>query len=547
MSDVSSSAFTHGSTHIAAVQYDRWPAWRIASLRKSGALTVDDKILQRILNTDAWSTNRTFSLLTALLNGEYALQQIVVVDVRATLKWITSALALGGLSAADTAELKNGLEYFTRWSNDEAQYLILDGNHRTYFLTEYLSGNIDLEAAAQSGEPAEILWRRLETGDEVSLEGKFTDLDHELQASIRNTVYYDVKIISARSLRDLRNIFINLNSGTPVCDSEMRILHFSSHAEWVRNKTYKNATLHEVLKSVQCKAEYNPQTKGDATFLTQIAMFMAVPTYSGTPKELERVYHVSSVPGVETTTPTARSKTNAALNTALKGIQILRASKCINFKTLSVRSLINFIWATWMLQDDQCPWRDSNEYTKPFVITDAAAWAQFFFDQELKRLNHPDASTRYYDAANKQVARVINPMSYLSHQRDLFHARKRAVKGIGGSPYDFADYADIRWIAADLFNKASMSELLNDKIIEEKGTRSAMPSLPAIAAANDWKDADGNPIRPTILLTPKYHAGHLMSVRDGGSSHIDNLVVQDKTSNLKQGALSRVKRSRVKR
>jgi hypothetical protein len=547
MSDVSSSAFTHGSTHIAAVQYDRWPAWRIASLRKSGALTVDDKILQRILNTDAWSTNRTFSLLTALLNGEYALQQIVVVDVRATLKWITSALALGGLSAADTAELKNGLEYFTRWSNDEAQYLILDGNHRTYFLTEYLSGNIDLEAAAQSGEPAEILWRRLETGDEVSLEGKFTDLDHELQASIRNTVYYDVKIISARSLRDLRNIFINLNSGTPVCDSEMRILHFSSHAEWVRNKTYKNAVFHEVLKSVKKDTKYDPQTKGDATFLTQVAMFITLPTYRGTEAELDRAFNASAVPGELTTTASARAKTDAALAVALKGIQIFRTSKCVNFKKLSVRSLMNFIWATWMLQDEKCPWRDSTKYPKPFVINNPAGWAQLFFDQELKRLNEPDSYQYYYDHTGAMIGREPHPMSYLSHQRDLFHARKRAVKGSGGSLYDFADYADIRWIAADLFSKATMSELLNDKIIEEKGTRSAMPSLPAIAAANDWKDADGNPIRPTILLTPKYHAGHLMSVRDGGSSHIDNLVVQDKTSNLKQGALSRVKRSRVKR
>lgn len=540
MSVMSSPAFTHGRTKIAGVQYERWSARKIAKLRKSGALTVDDKLLQRILNSDAWNTTRKFSLITALLNGEYALQQIVVVDVDGTLKWIKSALAMGGLSESDTAELKNGLEYFTRWANDEVQYLILDGNHRTYFLVEYLSDNIDLKAVSQDGEPTEILWRRESTGDEVSLEGKFTDLDHDLQAAILDTVFYDTKILSARSLRDLRNIFLNLNSGTPVLDSEMRILHFSSHAEWVRNKTYKNAVLHEVLKSVKKDAKYDPQTKGDATFLTQIAMFITTPTYRGTDDELDRVFTTSAVPGELTTTSFARSKTDAALNTALKGIQILRTTKRVNFKKLSTRSLMNFIWATWMLQDDKCPWRDSNEYTKPFVITDAGGWAQFFFDQELMRLNNPDAYQYYYDHDGSQIGREPHPQSYLSHQRDLSHARKRAVEGAGGSPYDFADYADIRWIAADLFNKASMSELLNDKIIEEKGTRSAMPSLPAIAAANDWKDSDGNSLRPTTLLTPQYHAGHLKSVRDGGSNDIDNLVVQDKTSNLKQGALSRV-------
>jgi hypothetical protein len=540
MSELSSPAFTHGRTKIASTQCVRWSARKITKLRKSGAMAVDDKLLQRILNTDGWDTTRKFSLITALLNGEYALQQIVVVDVNGTLEWITSALALGGLSASNTAELKNGLDYFTRWSNKEVEYLILDGNHRTYFLVEYLSGNLDLKAVSQDGEPTEILWRRESTGDEVSAEGPFTDLDHDLQAAILDTVFYDVKIITARSLRDLRNIFINLNSGTPVLNSEMRILHFSAHADWVRNKIYKNDVLHEVLKSFKKDAKYDPQTKGDGTFLTQISMFMTVPTYGGTDAELDRVFSADTVPGEQTTTPTARARTDAALNIALKGIQILRTSKRVNFKKLSVRSLMNFIWATWMLLDDKCPWRDSNEYTKPFVITNAAEWAQFFFDQELKRLNNPDAYRCYYDLNGEEIFHDLHPQSYPSHLRDLHHARKCAVKGAGGSPYNFADFADIRWIAADLFTKASISELLNDNIIEEKGTRSAMPPLPAIAAANDWKDSEGNPLRPTSLLTPQYHAGHLKSVRDGGSNDLDNLVVQDKTSNLKQGALSRV-------
>lgn len=499
---------TTAKVHSQAFQKPvRW----IYDLHTNNLLHYDPKRLQRLLTR--WLEGKRNSYYTTLFNGASFKDTFQL----AKISTIVEQLEIDIENEKDQFEkefLKENLEYFKNLLNKGKGYLVLDGQHRIQEIVDYFDGKTEFKPST------EINLRIDDQPGLVSLKGKFTDLPESIQ-----TYLYDTQIIcviyNTGDLTELVNVFITSNSMVAMSVHEKRILNYNKNNQFLIDTCFHDTNIRSMFKIVSgMTGEYDLNKKGDTLFAAEMMCWINNNNFENQTHILDQVCGpVKSNKRSKDQSKVYISETERQLT---KKILRLMADGCAlmpetRLKKFSKSSLYNLFYTLAFLIQKNNIWLKDVEYS----VNDPEQFVKMFFDAENDRLKSP-GTYMYYSLPNNpnRNKKQLHDFSFAKHNADVKHSSKVSFKGKGGSKYDFANYARLRYLLADLEEQIPALESLG--VITKLGSRKGDRTREEILAE------EGIP----LSQQSDYHVDEIDPVSKGGNRTPENTRVIDSKTNI---------------
>ena len=105
-------------------------------------IAIDWTELQRFF--EPWPDEKINSYLTTVLNGMEKKDLFQLVDIKTQIDWLKEKLG-ESLSDNDKDTYEYCLEYFNDWADKDFKWLCIDGQHRLFYLHQYLTSKLTFE------------------------------------------------------------------------------------------------------------------------------------------------------------------------------------------------------------------------------------------------------------------------------------------------------------------------------------------------------------------------------------------------------------------
>lgn len=263
------------------------------SLVKSGTLsmrdslnilmraTIDDDLAQRIFVD--WDDERKQSYVEAVFQGTNLTSVFVLADLKSIITGIKTEIQLieeqvqnNELKKEEAEEeieaLNDNLEYFQGLVEAGADYLLLDGKHRSELLQETF-----ISKGFKFGDNFENYLTISDVG--VTLKGRtLKSFDESLTEYLLDNTKTLMTVIRNGKIEDMQGIFVKTNSGLQLFPMELRICTMSVLARFVRSLTnptdnHTICTFFKSLKGLTGKGTKSFEKKGHLLLLTYVIAY----------------------------------------------------------------------------------------------------------------------------------------------------------------------------------------------------------------------------------------------------------------------------------
>ena len=485
----------------------RW----IYDLHTNNLLHYDRERLQRLLTK--WFEGKRNSYLTTLFNGASLKDTFQI----AKISTIVDQLEIDIEDEKDQIEkefLEENLEYFKNLLDKGKQFLVLDGQHRIQEIVDYFDGKTELN-------PLKNIQLRIDNQPGlISITGKFTDLPEVIQEYLFETKIICV-IYNTGDLSELVNIFITSNSMVAMSVHEKRILNYNKNNQFLIDTCLHDTNIKSMFQIISgMTGEYDLTKKGDTLFAAEMMCWINNNNFEN------QIHILDQVCGPVKSNRKSKDKSKVYISDAERQLtkQILKimADGCASYpekdlKKFSKSSLYNLFYTLAFLMQKNNTWLKDVEYS----INDPEQFVKMFFDAENDRLKSP-GTYMYYSLPNNpnRNKKQLHDFSFAKHNADQKHQSKISIKGEGGSKYDFANYARLRYLIADLEEQIPTLESLG--VITKLGSRKGARTREEILAE------EGIP----LSQQSDYHIDEIVPVSKGGNRTPENTRVIDSKTNI---------------
>lgn len=465
----------------------------------------DRERLQRLLNE--WVGYKKSSYLTSLMNGGNLKDLFQIAKIQPITAFLEEQLVP---TEKNYEFIKENLEYFQNLSDQGYEYLVLDGQHRIDTIVKYIEGKIDLTPLSV------IELKDEEQAGSIYVKGVFSKMPEEAQDFFKSQRVV-VTTYTTGDLRELARIFITSNDMEPMTNHERRILNYNPLNRWLNALFLHDIAIRKMFESITgMSGEYDIKHKGDTLFGAEMLRYINNNDYEGyNHADLDDM--LGSYPKkLINITEHDKKITAQIFRLIADGCAKYPESKLKKFTKASIYNL--FYTASFLVQKN-------NKWSKPFdidgryKIVDATAFVTWFFNREYERLNVKGTYITFNVPGTNKSKKQVNEWSFRKHNADQKHSGKQSVEGMGGSKYDFKDWARVRYLVNDLVE--DIASLENRGIIQKVGSRTGdITRDEALVAA-----------RIPLSEAHKYHVDEKFPVSKGGYRNEDNIQVIEAEKN----------------
>lgn len=422
-----------------------------------------------------WTDKLRRFFITRFLQG-FAVSKFILVDVKACYEY------------AVEKHDDNSKIYFKSWLNKNVRYLNLDSNNRCNTLLQYFNNRFGIETG--------VYMLGLFNPKITKNNSLYNKLPKQMRDFL-NEREISVEMITEASQEDLAELFIAINDGVPLNAAEKR----HAYSTPISNDIKKLSREYEKFLSSASK-----WFKKDAINRRVIDDFIAGCAYvffNDNYKKIDKnvlweMYQPHSVACIQhdSFTRTFRKFMNIL-------VDIHRAS---NKATIFSIPNVNVLFDLWILYSEKV----KDRYN--LLPEKKELFVQSFADTIFSLLANEEPS--YTVAKSKKDARILSFDGLLSGRTSGVQNRMRLNEV-----------------------KKNMKYVLNKVFVElDKRNCSDMDKV-IVAHKNGWKTFEGKDIDPRKLHDGKtYHKGHIKPHSRGGKSSQQNITIQAKEDNLKNGA-----------
>lgn len=475
----------------------------------SGELFCDQRYTQRLLNK--WKDSRMTDFLEVAFTGGNLNTSFLVVDVLSVIDYQKDILSRNPKNYKNEEEKLN---HFVRIADRGVKYLLIDGQHRVDCIKTFLSDELYFNPMKP------IVLRVDDEEGTVRLEGKFSDLSESVQDFVRNIPVVCVKF-NTGSIEAIIRALVATNSGTQMTQHEKRILNYNGNNNFINDLCENDTSISDMIARFKGKKQYDLVNKGDTYLACEFLLWINDNHCEFGERKLDEAF------GVE---PKPEYNTSASQRKLMKDILSVVTQSCAeyanagySFSPFSIASVHNMFYTTaFLMQENNKFTGASKRLTGTYKIVKPLAYAEWFFDEENRRLTSvgTDIPTGVFDKKGK-VKTAVHPYSFKAHNADTQHYKKVSQEGAGGSKYTFDNYARIRYILADL--EADLVKLINAGIIQKVGDRSARRNEILTQIGSTLSQAKGK------------HVDEIVPVAKGGVRTKGNVRLLTAKQNLTKG------------
>lgn len=444
-----------------------WTVGKIYEYHKNNKFFYDRERLQRLLKH--WASSKVNSYLYTLINGGSVKDCFQFAKIKPIVE-ILKEQVKNNTDDVDLDFLQENLEYFQKLLKDKYEYLVLDGQHRIDTIVKYIDD-------AHNFKPKErIIFRKENEQGTISVAGKFSKLDDDIQYHILNEIPLIVVVYEKGDLRELAQIFITSNSMMPMTKHEMRILNYNPLNRWLNelcnNDVIMKEDMFRRIGTGGMGGEYRLDNKGDTLFVSEMLMYINNNFYEG--------YDHNVLDDVLGSHPSGTIKiTKSDLETTKKILKIMAngcaAMEKAHIKKFSKSSLYNLFYTLSFILQKGNVWGKlygiDGKYSIPSLEKEEL-FVKWFFDEEHKRVFDPKAKISFINPITKKQNSYKHQFSFLAHNAEQNHSVKTSTKGEGGSKYTFGDWARVRYLLEDL--NVNLKKLESRGIIVKLGDRNSL-------------------------------------------------------------------------
>lgn len=448
-----------------------WSPAKIYGLHKNGKFFYDRERLQRLLVH--WSDEKINSYLYTMINGASVKDCFQFAEIKPIVEFLKVELKRN-TEDTDLDFLQENSDYFNDLVKQGYEYLVLDGQHRIDTIVSYID---DLH----NFKPKErILFRKEEEQGTISVSGKFSKLDEDVQSHIANEIPLIVVIYEKGDLRELARIFITSNSMMPMTEHEKRILNYNPLNRWLTETCNNDVIMKDMFKTIgSMGGEYSLDHKGDTLFVAEMLMYINNNKYEG--------YDHNVLDDVLGPYPSGTIKVSKSEQEMTKRIMKIMADGCAvmdqkHLKKFSKSSLYNLFYTLSFILQKGNIWGKLKGIDGGYSIANKEMFVKWFFDEEFKRIKDPKAKMSFTNPITGKKNSQKHQFSFLAHNTDQKHSVKQSVEGEGGSKYTFADWARVRYLLEELYS--NLTTLENRGIITKLGDRNTLTRDEALVALN---------------------------------------------------------------
>lgn len=504
-----------GAVHI-------WSPQKLYALHTAGKLFFDSKRLQRLLVR--WSDAKINSYLYTMINGASVKDCFQLAKIEPIVENLKQEVKKNP-DDVDLDFLHENLEYFEYLLEQGYEYLVLDGQHRDDSIVSYLNDEHIFKPKER------ILFRKEGEQGTLSVSGKFSKLDEEVQKYILYDVPLIVIVYEKGDLRELAQIFITSNSMMPMTEHERRILNYNPLNRWLTNLCLDDPILGDMLE-IMCgrgAGKYSRDHKGDTLSVAEMLMYINNNRYEG--------YDHKILDDVLGPYPSGTVKISKSDLETTKKIFRIMADGCATYdqkllKKFTSSSFYNLFYTISYIIQKGNIWGKKYGIDGAYSISNKGEFVKWFFDEEHKRLHVKGAVKHYNHPISGKKLTEKNPYSFLSHNADQKHSGKMSVKGEGGSKYTFSEWARVLYLLEDL--NSNLKTLENRGIITKLGDRNTLSRDEALV----------------ILDVPLSKSKNIeidedTPVAEGGKREEGNIVALTMDENRNKGKRTRAKGAAV--
>jgi hypothetical protein len=457
-------------------------------------IAIDWKELQRFF--EPWEDEAINSYLTTVLNGMEKKDLFQLVDIETQIDWLKEKLT-ESLSDNDKEKFKYCLQYFEEWKDTGAKWLCIDGQHRLFYLHQYLTSKISFETIGTYSKE----WFFNNRPYKIS-ETKFESYIPQIQDYI-NDISLQTTIYTAAPLDVYSMIFSSSNKGRAVHSHEDRmILNNTDFCAYLKDKILSSSFRDEFTSYIKFTSPSIAQ-KGDTYFVTRMfpwwcsqkdKSLITIPNnYNFKDSENDFLFEVSSMPSGYI------AEFDKVVQMVVTCVLHGKPNKKINQATLT-----NFFYYVWKFTEGGIV---DKKYT---IEVPGDFLTEFLLKEDMRKkrtefATNPDGSI-VLDAVGMPIE---NAESYTRKckQQTFQNFKKRIAE-----------------MENDIYN--DFQELHNTGIIKPKGSRESSLSTFDVAAANDFKDGKGNDITSKDLYSQQgksLEINEIEPVSAGGKRTLDNV------------------------
>jgi hypothetical protein len=481
----------------------------LVRMHLTGELYCDQRYTQRLLNK--WDNARMSDFLEVSLMGCNFNTNFLVVDVLSVIEYQKEVLSRNPKNYKNEEEKLN---HFVRIADRGVKYLLIDGQHRVDTLVTFMSGELFFT-------PRKPITTRLDDEEGIiRIEGRFTDLPDSVQKYFRDIPVICVKYKTGSIEAIIRGL-VAANSGNQMTRHEKRIINYNGNNNFINDLCERELNISHMLGHVKAPNQYKTIHKGDTYLACEALLWINNNRCEFGEKLLDEAFGIEPKPELNATTTQRKLTANILSTVAESCAEYSNAGHSMsNFSIASIHNL--FYTTAFLMQDNNEFSSNSKRLAGTYKIVDKLRYAEWFFDEENKRLNAEGTKigTGIFDKGGREKMQV-HQYSFTAHNADTKHFRKQSKAGIGGSKYTFDNFARIRYLLADL--DASMTHLINAGIIQKVGDRSAQRTKILAELGVPLSKAKG------------MHVDEIVPVSKGGVRTKDNVRVLTARQNTSKG------------
>ncbi len=450
-----------------------WTPSILYSLYKNGKFFFDRERLQRLLTP--WKPEKKNSYLYTMINGASVKDCFQFAEIKPIVDFLKVQLK-SNPDDIDLDFIQENLEYFQELVKQKYEYLVLDGQHRIDTIVTYIDGE-------HSFKPKErIVFRKEGEQGTISVSGKFSKLDEDIQYHIRNDIPLICVVYEKGDLRELARVFITSNSMEPMKKHEKRILNYNPLNRWLVTTLSNDVILFDMFGRKNKGAtrtpcftgmggEYSLDHKGDTLILAEMLLYINNNKYEGYDTDVLDEVLGSNPKGIVKIVKSEQELTKKIFKIMANGCAVFDQTN-VNLKKFSKSSLYNLFYTLSFLLQKGNIWSKLYNIDGKYSIKDEGEFIKWFFDEEYKRIFDANCKSTFINPLTGKENNVKHAWSFVVHNEDQKHSRKESVKGQGGSKYTFADWARVRYLLEDL--KSCLKELEKRNIITKLGDRNTL-------------------------------------------------------------------------